>query len=90
LFTILKASGISPESALMKRHALKGENADLTLRELEVLKLVSAGFSNKEIADRSFVSLDTVKTHVRHIFEKLDVKTRLQASLKAKEMNLLK
>ena len=88
LFTILEASGISPESAIMKRRMEDG-NTDLTLREMEILKLIGAGYSNKEIADRSFISLDTVKTHVRHIFEKLDVKTRLQATLRAKALKLL-
>jgi LuxR family maltose regulon positive regulatory protein len=88
LFTILEASGISPECAFMKRGMGNG-NTDLTLREMEILKLIAAGYSNKEIADRSFISLDTVKTHVRHIFEKLDVNTRLQAMLRAKALKLL-
>jgi LuxR family maltose regulon positive regulatory protein len=72
----------------MKRGMGNG-NTDLTLREMEILKLIAAGYSNKEIADRSFISLDTVKTHVRHIFEKLDVNTRLQAMLRAKALKLL-
>ena len=55
----------------------------LSAREHEVLRLIVDGLSNQEIAERIVVSLDTVKTHVRHIFEKLAVNDRTQAALKA-------
>jgi DNA-binding NarL/FixJ family response regulator len=55
----------------------------LSVREHEVLRLIVDGLSNQEIAERLVVSLDTVKTHVRHIFEKLAVNDRTQAALKA-------
>ncbi len=55
----------------------------LSTREHEVLRLIVDGLSNQEIAERLVVSLDTVKTHVRHIFEKLAVNDRTQAALKA-------
>lgn len=55
----------------------------LSAREHEVLRLIVDGLSNQEIAERLVVSLDTVKTHVRHIFEKLAVNDRTQAALKA-------
>jgi DNA-binding NarL/FixJ family response regulator len=55
----------------------------LSVREHEVLRLIVDGMSNQEIAERLVVSLDTVKTHVRHIFEKLAVNDRTQAALKA-------
>lgn len=55
----------------------------LSIREHEVLRLIVDGLSNQEIAERLVVSLDTVKTHVRHIFEKLAVNDRTQAALKA-------
>jgi DNA-binding CsgD family transcriptional regulator len=53
----------------------------LTPREREVLKLVARGFSNKEIADILSISPDTVKTHVRNIFSKLNVTDRTQAAV---------
>ena len=61
----------------------------LSKRELEVLQLIAEGLSNQEIADRLFVSLNTIKTHSGRIFEKLDVKRRTQAIEKAKRLNLI-
>lgn len=55
----------------------------LSERELEVLRLVVDGLGNQEIADKLSVSLDTVKTHVKHILEKLLVSDRTQAAVKA-------
>ena len=52
---------------------------DLTAREVEVLKLIAAGLSNKEIADALVVSSATVKTHVNHIFQKTGARDRAQA-----------
>lgn len=61
----------------------------ITPRELEVLELVAQGLSNQEIADRLFVSLNTVKTHASNIFGKLDAQRRTQAIQKAKALGLL-
>lgn len=61
----------------------------LSKRELEVLQLIAEGLSNQEIADRLFVSLNTIKTHSGRIFEKLNVKRRTQAIEKAKRLNLI-
>lgn len=58
-------------------------------RELEVLELMAQGFSNQEIADKLFVSLNTVKTHSANLFIKLDAKRRTQAVQKAKELGLI-
>lgn len=55
----------------------------LSKRELEVLRLVVDGNSNQEIADRLVLSVETVKTHMRHIMEKLRVSDRTQAAVKA-------
>jgi DNA-binding NarL/FixJ family response regulator len=53
----------------------------LSKREAEVLRLVSRGFSNKQIARELFISVATVKVHVHHILEKLGAHTRTQAAL---------
>ena len=62
---------------------------ELSKRELEILSLLSQGHSNQEIATKLFVSLSTVKTHIQNLFEKLDVKRRIQAVEKAKRLNLI-
>jgi two-component system, NarL family, response regulator LiaR len=61
----------------------------LSKRELEVLQLITEGMSNQEIAEKLFVSVNTVKTHTSRLFEKLDVKRRTQAIEKAKRMGLI-
>lgn len=58
----------------------------LSKREIEVLQLISEGCSNQEIADRLYVSLSTVKTHVSNLFSKLDVQRRTQAVRKLQDM----
>jgi DNA-binding NarL/FixJ family response regulator len=63
-------------------------NSVLTLssREKQVLSLMSQGLSNPEIAQTLFISPVTVKVHVRHIFEKLGVKSRAEAALRATQL----
>ncbi len=61
----------------------------LSSREAEVLHLIAAGFSDKEIAERLVISEGTVKTHIKRIFSKLDAKSRTQAVAYAREMNML-
>jgi NarL family two-component system response regulator LiaR len=61
----------------------------LSQRELEVLKLVVEGLSNQEIADKLILSVETVKTHMRHIMEKLAVSDRTQAAVKAMREGLV-
>ena len=61
----------------------------ITPRELEVLQLIAQGLSNREIAEKLYVSLNTVKTHAANVFVKLDVQRRTQAIQKAKAMGLL-
>ena len=60
----------------------------ISKREYDVLLLLGKGLSNQEIADQLYVSMNTVKTHTSRIFEKLDVKNRTQAILKAQEIGL--
>ena len=52
---------------------------ELSEREIEVLNLISQGFKNSEIADSLFVSQNTIKTHIKNIYVKLDVKNRVEA-----------
>lgn len=65
------------------------QNLGLTEREMEVLQLISEGYSNVEIGERLFVSENTIKTHVSNLFVKLDVKRRTQAVTKAKELRII-
>ena len=58
-------------------------------RELEVLHLIAAGLSNREIAEKLFISLNTVKTHTKNINSKLDVNNRTRAVARAKELGLI-
>ena len=61
----------------------------LSEREIDVLKLITGDLSNQEVADKLFVSLNTVKTHVKNIFLKLGVDSRIQAVTKAKELGII-
>lgn len=61
----------------------------LTDRELDVLQQLAAGKSNRQIADELYVSVGTVKTHARHIYEKLSVNNRTHAVARARELGLL-
>jgi ATP/maltotriose-dependent transcriptional regulator MalT len=61
----------------------------LTVREREVLGLLASGCSNREIASTLFVSLPTVKTHLAHIYDKLDARNRNEALGRAMTLGLL-
>lgn len=52
---------------------------ELTLKEMQVLKLIAEGKTNKEIADQNFVELSTIKTHINNIYNKLGVSNRKEA-----------
>ncbi len=64
-------------------------NLRLSSRELEVLTLMADGLSNQQIAERLFVSLNTIKTHTSNMFLKLEVERRTQAIEKAKRLSLI-
>jgi LuxR family maltose regulon positive regulatory protein len=73
-----------------RRHALEAAPRDeLTDRELAVLRLLKSNLSRREIGDALYVSQNTVKTHVRGIYRKLDASTREQAVTRARELGLL-
>ena len=61
----------------------------LSEREIELLRLIASGLSNKEIAETLFITEGTVKNHITHILGKLSVRDRTQAALKAKELGLI-
>jgi LuxR family maltose regulon positive regulatory protein len=70
----------NPQSAMLE---------PLSPRELEILKLITLGLSNREIGERLFLALDTVKGHNRRIFDKLQVQSRTEAIARARELGLL-
>ena len=77
---------------LENRDSLISTNANveaLTTKELEVLRLMSSGFSNQEIADALFRSTGTIKNQVSNILAKLDTRDRTRAVLKALELGLI-
>jgi LuxR family maltose regulon positive regulatory protein len=61
----------------------------LTDREMEILSLLPSRSTNTELAERCYVSVNTIKTHMAHIYRKLDVANRNGAILRAREMGLL-
>ena len=74
----------------MPRGEAEGLVEPLSKREIEVLQLIAQGLSNREIGERLFLALDTVKGHNRRIFGKLQVKNRRQAVYKAQQVGLLR
>jgi two-component system NarL family response regulator len=86
------ASKLLSEFNALARQAAEREQLPapvLTPRELEVLKLVARGMSNKDVADELFISENTVKNHVRNILEKLHLHSRMEAVMYAVRQHLL-
>ena len=78
-----------PAPAAFVRDERKLESLEITPRELEILTLIAEGLSNKEIAERAYVSENTVKTHSSRLFNKLGARRRTQAVQLAKAMRLI-
>ncbi len=71
------------------RDEWRREQLTITPREIEILELIAQGLSNREIAEKLFVSENTVKTHSSRVFDKLGAKRRTQAVQFGKEFGLL-
>ena len=69
--------------------AAPGMLQPLSTREHEVLILLAAGRSNRAIAEELFITVDTVKRHISHVFDKIGVTSRTQAVGRARELGLL-
>jgi ATP/maltotriose-dependent transcriptional regulator MalT len=65
------------------------ETSGLSKRECQILELMAEGMSNREISEKLFVSVHTVKSHASNIFDKLEVKSRTQAIVKAKSIKII-
>lgn len=72
-----------------KEEVKSDKDYGLTARETQILKLITEGYSNNEIANQLFVSINTTKAHVASILQKLEVDDRLQAALKALKERLV-
>jgi DNA-binding CsgD family transcriptional regulator len=75
--------------AAFVRDERRREELTITPREIEILELIAQGLSNREIAEKLFVSENTVKTHSSRVFDKLGAKRRTQAVQFGKEFGLL-
>ncbi len=82
---IMKACGIEQKDLPPKQET----TTHLSPRELEMLKLLAMGYKYREISDKAYISIDTVRTHIRRIFEKMGVNTRMQAVQKAERLGIL-
>jgi two-component system, NarL family, response regulator LiaR len=87
--TVIVKEVLVPAPSEFVRDQGKVESLGITPRELEILELIAQGLSNKEIADRVFVSENTVKTHSSRVFDKLGARRRTQAVQLGKDLRLI-
>ncbi len=85
--TICQETGIIPAD-VQGEMAILSVAASISDRELEVLQLVSSGLSNQAIAVRMMITVSTVNTHLKNIYQKLDVHNRTEAVIRAQALNL--
>lgn len=83
-----KIEAIATRHAFVVNEAAR-QQAGISTREYEVLEGMAQGLSNQEIADKLFLSVNTVKTHTSNLFVKLDARRRTQAIQKAKALGLI-
>ena len=87
--TVVVREVLVPAPAEFVRDQARLEALGITPRELEILELIAQGLSNREIAERVFVSENTVKTHSSRVFDKLGAKRRTQAVELGKRLRLI-
>ena len=87
--TIVVKEVLLPAPTSFKLNQTKLRELGITRRELEILELIACGLSNREIAEKLFVSENTVKTHSSRLFDKLSAKRRTQAVQFGKELGLI-
>ena len=87
VFVVKEVPVSVPQSFALNQARLR--ELGITKRELEILELIAKGMSNREIAEKLFVSENTVKTHSSRLFEKLSAKRRTQAVQIGKEIGLI-
>src|SRR4029077_5791034 len=86
---IITREVLVPAAAPFAVNESKREDLGITRRELEILELIAQGMSNREIAEKLFVSENTVKTHCSRAFDKLGARRRTEAVLMGKKLGLL-
>ena len=87
--TVVVKEVLVPATAPFTLNSGKVEELAITPRELEILQLIADGLSNREIAEKLFVSENTVKTHSSRVFDKLGARRRTQAVQLGKEFGLI-
>ncbi len=86
---IIEREVMVPAPSSFALNELRLQELAITKRELEILGLIAQGLSNREIAEKLFVSENTVKTHSSRLFDKLSAKRRTQAVQRGKELGLI-
>ncbi len=87
--TIVVREVAVPVTGRFERNEANRSMLGITPRELEILEAMAAGLSNREIAERLYVSENTVKTHAARLFDKLSARRRTQAVQRGKEAGLI-
>ncbi|QTN27366.1 response regulator transcription factor [Rhodoferax sp. AJA081-3] len=89
MHTNIALAPVSIESSAIKMEVMEAGKGLLSRREQEVLELVSRGFSYAEIADLKSLSVHTIQTHIKSLYGKLEVHSKMEAVLEATRMGLL-
>ena len=77
-------------ASMQKKPALEENKYQLTSREIQILVALSEGISYKVIAARNFISIDTVRSHVKHIYQKMQVHNQLEAVARARDEGIVR
>jgi LuxR family maltose regulon positive regulatory protein len=88
IHSLLYACGVAASESAARASTIDDPDA-LTSRELEILRLMSIGYSNQKIADKLYLSINTIKTHISNLFDKLGARNRVDALVRAREAGVL-